>query len=181
MIRRKIRAALAEGRLLAIFALVAGLAASPLAAQGAPGDTTLAYRATADSSSGVDALPRRPRSTSKKHASAKSSRTASARRSATGAGASSAWSKPVGVPALATAVGNALSSHTRSGEWGAIIVSLTRGDTLFEQNADAMMQPASTMKMYTSAVALDRFGPDYTFRTSVLRDGQIAADGSLAG
>jgi D-alanyl-D-alanine carboxypeptidase/D-alanyl-D-alanine-endopeptidase (penicillin-binding protein 4) len=91
------------------------------------------------------------------------------------------WSSPRGVDALATAVGAALSSHTRNGGWGAIIVSLTRGDTLFAQNADAMMQPASTMKMYTSAVALDRFGPDYTFHTPVLRDGAVGPDGSLAG
>jgi D-alanyl-D-alanine carboxypeptidase/D-alanyl-D-alanine-endopeptidase (penicillin-binding protein 4) len=91
------------------------------------------------------------------------------------------WSAPRGAEALAEAVGSALASHTRRGEWGAIIVSLTRGDTLFAQNADAMMQPASTMKMYTSAVALDRFGPDYTFRTPVLRDGQVGADGTLNG
>ena len=60
-------------------------------------------------------------------------------------------------------------------------MSLTRGDTLYAQNADAMMQPASTMKMYTSAVALDRFGPDFTFRTPVLRDGVVGPDGTLAG
>ena len=60
-------------------------------------------------------------------------------------------------------------------------MSLTRGDTLFAQNADDMMQPASTMKMYTSAVALDRFGPDFTFHTPVLRDGAVGADGTLAG
>src|SRR5215217_5505303 len=91
------------------------------------------------------------------------------------------WSAPIGASALADAVGNSLSSHTRNGDWGAIIVSLTRGDTLFGQNADAMMQPASTMKMYTSAVALDRFGPDYTFRTPALRDGTVGPDGILAG
>lgn len=91
------------------------------------------------------------------------------------------WSAPRGTEALAQAVGVALASHTRRGEWGAIIVSLTRGDTLFAQNADAMMQPASTMKMYTSAVALDRFGPEYTFRTPVVRDGQVGADGTLNG
>jgi D-alanyl-D-alanine carboxypeptidase/D-alanyl-D-alanine-endopeptidase (penicillin-binding protein 4) len=91
------------------------------------------------------------------------------------------WSSPHGVGELASAVGAALASHTRSGGWGAIIVSLTHGDTLFAQNADAMMQPASTMKMYTSAVALDRFGPDFTFHTPVLRDGTIGPDGSLAG
>src|SRR4029079_18692486 len=91
------------------------------------------------------------------------------------------WSAPRGAGALADAVSDALTHHTRSGEWGAIIVSLTRGDTLFAQNADAMMQPASTMKMYTSTVALDRFGPDYTFHTPVLHDGTIGADGTLNG
>ena len=44
-----------------------------------------------------------------------------------------------------------------------------------------MMQPASTMKMYTSVLALDRFGPDYQFKTSVLREGQLGTDGTLEG
>jgi D-alanyl-D-alanine carboxypeptidase/D-alanyl-D-alanine-endopeptidase (penicillin-binding protein 4) len=92
-----------------------------------------------------------------------------------------AWSSPHSASALAADVGAALAAHTRSGQWGAIIVSLTRGDTLFASNADEMMQPASTMKMYTSAVALDRFGPDFTFRTPVLRDGPVSADGTLHG
>jgi D-alanyl-D-alanine carboxypeptidase/D-alanyl-D-alanine-endopeptidase (penicillin-binding protein 4) len=91
------------------------------------------------------------------------------------------WSAPKGANALAEAVGATLASHTKIGGWGAIIVSLTRGDTLFSQHPDSMVQPASTMKMYTSAVALDRFGPDYTFRTPVLRDGAVGADGTLAG
>ena len=91
------------------------------------------------------------------------------------------WTAPHGATALSDAVGTALASHTRSGEWGAIIVSLTRGDTLYEQNPDAMLQPASTMKMYTSAVALDRFGADFTFRTPALRDGAVGPDGTLAG
>ena len=92
-----------------------------------------------------------------------------------------AWTTTTGAAQLSSALGAALSGHTRSGEWGAIVVSLTRGDTLFAQNADAMMQPASTMKMYTSAVALDKFGPDFTFRTPALRDGQLGADGTLTG
>jgi serine-type D-Ala-D-Ala carboxypeptidase/endopeptidase (penicillin-binding protein 4) len=92
-----------------------------------------------------------------------------------------AWTSTTGVSALSDAVSGALAGHTRGGEWGAIIVSLTRGDTLYAQNADDMMQPASTMKMYTSAVALDRFGPDFTFRTPVLHDGQLGPDGTLNG
>ncbi|HEY4306241.1 MAG TPA: D-alanyl-D-alanine carboxypeptidase/D-alanyl-D-alanine-endopeptidase [Gemmatimonadaceae bacterium] len=92
-----------------------------------------------------------------------------------------AWTSTTGASALGAAVTGALGGHTRGGEWGAIIVSLTRGDTLFAQNADDMMQPASTMKMYTSAVALDRFGPDYAFRTPALHDGQLGPDGTLTG
>jgi D-alanyl-D-alanine carboxypeptidase/D-alanyl-D-alanine-endopeptidase (penicillin-binding protein 4) len=62
-----------------------------------------------------------------------------------------------------------------------MVISLTQGDTLFSQNADGPMLPASTMKMYTSAIALDRFGPDYVFKTPVLSDAPIAADGSVNG
>jgi D-alanyl-D-alanine carboxypeptidase/D-alanyl-D-alanine-endopeptidase (penicillin-binding protein 4) len=83
--------------------------------------------------------------------------------------------------ALADHLSSALNGRTRSGQWGAIVVSLTKGDTLFAQNADGPMLPASTMKMYTSAIALDRFGPDYVFRTPVLRNAQVGADGTLNG
>lgn len=92
-----------------------------------------------------------------------------------------AWSATRGATALASEVGSALSGHTRSGEWGAIVVSLTHGDTLFEHNPDAMLQPASTMKMFTAATALQELGPDFTFRTPVLRDGQVTGDGTLQG
>jgi D-alanyl-D-alanine carboxypeptidase/D-alanyl-D-alanine-endopeptidase (penicillin-binding protein 4) len=61
-----------------------------------------------------------------------------------------------------------------------MVVSLTRGDTLFALNPDAMLQPASTMKMYTAAVALERLGPNHMFNTSILRDGTVK-DGVLEG
>ena len=44
---------------------------------------------------------------------------------------SRAGHRPVPTALGAAARGSALASHTRGGEWGAIIVSLTRGDTLF--------------------------------------------------
>lgn len=130
--------------------------------------------ATESSAPGKSGTTRPKRRATKKKSSARAS---TARRAPAGP----AWTTPHGAEALATDVGAALASHTRSGQWGAIIVSLTRGDTLFEQNADTPMQPASTMKMYTSAIALDHFGPDHTFRTPVLRDGQIGSDGTLTG
>lgn len=74
-----------------------------------------------------------------------------------------------------------VSTRVRSGKFGVMIVSLTRGDTLFAQNAGEMMQPASTMKLFSTAVALDRFGPEHTFSTDVLRDGTVGPDGTLQG
>lgn len=91
------------------------------------------------------------------------------------------WTSPHGVESLVGDLRAALSQHTRRGQWGVMIVSLTRGDTLFQESPDAMMQPASTMKMYTSVLALDRFGPDYQFKTSALRDGQVGPDGTVSG
>lgn len=61
------------------------------------------------------------------------------------------------------------------------MVSLTRGDTLYSLNAGEMLQPASTLKLYSAAVALDRFGPEHTFSTDVLRDTTLGPDGTLAG
>lgn len=74
-----------------------------------------------------------------------------------------------------------ISTATRSGKWGAIVVSLTRGDTLFSWRADSAMMPASTMKLFTAAVAFERLGPTHTFSTDVLRSGIIGMDGVLDG
>ncbi|MGH7603514.1 MAG: D-alanyl-D-alanine carboxypeptidase/D-alanyl-D-alanine endopeptidase [Gemmatimonadaceae bacterium] len=74
-----------------------------------------------------------------------------------------------------------LTARTRSGTWGAMVVSLTRGDTLYAQNVGEPMLPASTMKLFTSAIAFERFGPDYHLSTDVLRDGPVASDGTLNG
>jgi D-alanyl-D-alanine carboxypeptidase/D-alanyl-D-alanine-endopeptidase (penicillin-binding protein 4) len=61
-----------------------------------------------------------------------------------------------------------------------MVVSLTRGDTLFARDADVPVLPASTMKMFTAVLALDRLGPDWRFETEVLRAGPLA-DGTLTG
>jgi len=47
------------------------------------------------------------------------------------------------------------------------IVSLDTGDVIFEQYANKFVRPASNMKLYTVAAALDRLTPDYHFITSV--------------
>src|SRR5262245_61899829 len=47
------------------------------------------------------------------------------------------------------------------------IVSLDSGQTVYEQNANKFVRPASNMKLYTVATAYDRLTPDFPFVTSV--------------
>jgi serine-type D-Ala-D-Ala carboxypeptidase/endopeptidase (penicillin-binding protein 4) len=75
----------------------------------------------------------------------------------------------------------ALTGRTRGGDWGVMVVSLTRGDTLYANNPGEQMMPASTMKLLTSAIAFDRFGPSYQFSTDALRDAAVGPDGTLTG
>ena len=99
---------------------------------------------------------------------------------------------PVVVPALRYAtrvvspdldadLASMLTRRVRSGRWGVIVVSLTRGDTLYQVNADQPLRPASTMKLFTSALAFDRLGPDYEFATDVLRNGPVDSAGRVNG
>jgi D-alanyl-D-alanine carboxypeptidase/D-alanyl-D-alanine-endopeptidase (penicillin-binding protein 4) len=50
---------------------------------------------------------------------------------------------------------------------GIKVVSQETGRVLFEENANKLLRPASNMKLYTVAAALDRLSPDYRFMTSV--------------
>ena len=95
--------------------------------------------------------------------------------------ASIAWTSPNGLPALTSDLSGMISTKIRSGRFGVMVASLTRGDTLFAQNAGEMMQPASTMKLFSTAVALDRFGPEHSFSTDVLRDAPLGGDGTVTG
>jgi D-alanyl-D-alanine carboxypeptidase/D-alanyl-D-alanine-endopeptidase (penicillin-binding protein 4) len=91
------------------------------------------------------------------------------------------WTVPTGAGALFADLNSILDNGVRSGRWGVLVVSLTRGDTLFSINPDEMLQPASTMKLFTTAVALDQFSPSHQFTTDVLQTGGLSADGTLHG
>jgi D-alanyl-D-alanine carboxypeptidase/D-alanyl-D-alanine-endopeptidase (penicillin-binding protein 4) len=95
--------------------------------------------------------------------------------------APASFTAPTSEAELASDVGLMLDSRVRSGTWGAIVVSLTRGDTLYSINADAELQPASNMKLFTTALALDQFGAEHQFSTDVLRAGYVDANGTLHG
>jgi len=72
------------------------------------------------------------------------------------------------------------SSGLRNAVWGALIVSLDSGDTLYAVSPDEALAPASNLKLLTTAAALQTLGPDYRFRTYLLTDGTIS-DGVLDG
>ena len=64
---------------------------------------------------------------------------------------------------------------------GIKVVSLDSGRTLFEENAGKLLRPASNLKIYTVAAALDRLSPDYRFNTSVYAAARPDAAGILHG
>lgn len=64
--------------------------------------------------------------------------------------------------------------------WGVLAVSLDRGDTLVASDPDAMLAPASNVKLLTSAAALDVLDPDFRYTTYLLADGEVV-DGVLHG
>jgi serine-type D-Ala-D-Ala carboxypeptidase/endopeptidase (penicillin-binding protein 4) len=65
--------------------------------------------------------------------------------------------------------------------WGAKIVSLDTGVTMFEQNPKKLFTPASNSKLYTVALALDRLGAEYRIKTSLYSQGKPDTTGTLQG
>ena len=63
--------------------------------------------------------------------------------------------------------------------WGVYVMSLKDGRILYSRDGDKLFTPASNMKIYTTAVALDLMGTDYRWRTSVYASTEPNADGVL--
>lgn len=72
------------------------------------------------------------------------------------------------------------SGATGKGEWGLLIVDAKTGETLYQQNADRYFLPASNMKLFSTALALGKLGPDYRFHTTVETRGSLS-NGVLTG
>ena len=72
------------------------------------------------------------------------------------------------------------SDLTRA-RWGVFVTSMNDGRVLCSRNGDKLFTPASNMKIYTTAVALDLLGADYRWRTSVYADKQPDAGGVIDG
>lgn len=64
---------------------------------------------------------------------------------------------------------------------GVKVASLDTGRVLFEENAQKLLRPASNMKLYTVAAALDRLSPEFRFQTSVYAAARPDAAGIVHG
>ncbi|MEJ2634378.1 MAG: D-alanyl-D-alanine carboxypeptidase/D-alanyl-D-alanine-endopeptidase [Calditrichia bacterium] len=69
-----------------------------------------------------------------------------------------------------------LQAHT-----GLKIVSLENGDVLYARDSGKLFNPASNMKLLTTAAGLERLGPDFRFCTAVYADSGAADDSVLHG
>jgi D-alanyl-D-alanine carboxypeptidase/D-alanyl-D-alanine-endopeptidase (penicillin-binding protein 4) len=61
------------------------------------------------------------------------------------------------------------------------VASLDTGRTLYEENAEKLLHPASNMKIYTVAAALDRLTPDFRFKTSAYASSMPDSTGTIRG
>jgi D-alanyl-D-alanine carboxypeptidase/D-alanyl-D-alanine-endopeptidase (penicillin-binding protein 4) len=75
----------------------------------------------------------------------------------------------------------AASPTARSAFWGIQIVDLASGKTLYERDPGRFFIPASNAKLFTTALALNRLGPDFTFQTRVLAAQPPDPAGRIAG
>jgi len=65
--------------------------------------------------------------------------------------------------------------------WGISVVDLATGASLYSENADKLLQPASNTKLFTTATTLALVGPEYRFLTTVESGGAPDSKGRVAG
>jgi serine-type D-Ala-D-Ala carboxypeptidase/endopeptidase (penicillin-binding protein 4) len=70
-------------------------------------------------------------------------------------------------------------SELKQGRLGIFVMSLSDGRVVYSRDSDRLFTPASNMKAYTTAVAIDSLGPDYRWRTSVYIEKQPDTNGNV--
>jgi D-alanyl-D-alanine carboxypeptidase/D-alanyl-D-alanine-endopeptidase (penicillin-binding protein 4) len=73
------------------------------------------------------------------------------------------------------------STNVSNGLVGIQAVELRTGKVLHEQNSQNAFSPASNTKLFSTALALSRLGPDHTFETRLAADHQPDETGKLRG
>ena len=96
--------------------------------------------------------------------------------------AAAAAKEPAGSPGLQSAIDRIVDRPVFAGAfWGIEVRSLRTGKVLYARNAGKNMKPASTLKLVTTAAALDAFGPDLRLRTTVETAARRDAMGRILG
>jgi serine-type D-Ala-D-Ala carboxypeptidase/endopeptidase (penicillin-binding protein 4) len=86
------------------------------------------------------------------------------------------------LPEVQAKIQNVLSRpNLQRGNIGVKIVSLDTNKIVYEQNAEKYFMPASNMKGYTIAAALEKLSPDFRFVTSVYATALPDANGVIKG
>lgn len=83
-----------------------------------------------------------------------------------------------GVKAVAGSI--AARPGVQNASWGVSVKDAATGKTVFERNPRLSLVPASSLKVVVAAAALERLGPEKTFRTELLHDGAVS-NGFLNG
>ncbi len=65
--------------------------------------------------------------------------------------------------------------------WGIQVLDLESGRTPYQLNAGRLFVPASNTKLFTTALALSRLGPEYRYLTRLATDTPPDAEGRMAG
>jgi serine-type D-Ala-D-Ala carboxypeptidase/endopeptidase (penicillin-binding protein 4) len=65
--------------------------------------------------------------------------------------------------------------------WGVEVRSLRSGKVVYARNAERSLKPASTLKLVTTAAALDAFGPDARIRTTIETAARLDGLGRILG
>jgi serine-type D-Ala-D-Ala carboxypeptidase/endopeptidase (penicillin-binding protein 4) len=68
----------------------------------------------------------------------------------------------------------------RSASWGIQFMDPASSKVLLEVNPDKTFLPASVLKVITTSTALEKFGPEFRYRTGVYTDGELEPDGTIS-
>jgi D-alanyl-D-alanine carboxypeptidase/D-alanyl-D-alanine-endopeptidase (penicillin-binding protein 4) len=71
------------------------------------------------------------------------------------------------------------TSDARRGNWGIEVVDPASGKAIYARDAERLFLPASNLKMFTTAAALEKLGPGYVFHTTVESDAAPDAAGRV--
>ncbi len=93
---------------------------------------------------------------------------------------------PAEMPAVPVLLADRLAPLLRApalspDDTGIAVLLLPGGRPIFLRNADRPAQPASTLKILTSAAALALLKPEFVYQTRLFADGPIDGSGSVAG